>query len=92
MLLWLEIKEALDKIAVNKTVRLLFLADLGLEGAVSEEGVVAGALHEFRELRLQADKEINLGRGDESEEVYGALDLQVVQSAHERKSMSDDLL
>lgn len=75
LLLWLEIEEALDEVAVNEAVRLVLLADLVLEGAVTEEGVVARALGEFGQLRLQADEQVDFRRGDEGEEIYGALDL-----------------
>ena len=72
----LEVEEALDKIAVDEAVGLFLLAHLILEGAVAEERVVAGAVDEGGELRLQADEEIDLGGGDEGEEVDGAFDLQ----------------
>lgn len=37
---------------------------------------MARTLHQLGQLRLQADEKVNLRRGDQCEEVDGALDLQ----------------
>ena len=70
------IQEFLNQLPVHEPERLFRLPDRVLERAIGVEGDVAGAVDPGGDGLLEAHEQVLFRRGDEGEEVDGAIDLR----------------